>query len=291
MIDKLPEHFFMNFSVIDEEQRELGMGRDWHGLKNQLGSAAQLTFRSGTTNNIEKTDIKQWDFGDLPATLTFTKEGHQLTGYPALEDNEDSVAIKLFDTEQAANISHRAGVCRLMRFELKQQMKQLQKGLPNFNQYAMQLRNIMDADDLREDLLSAIADRAFIGEDDLPRNTDEFMALKQRARTRLPVVKDAVCRIATVVAVEYHALAAKRDAMPVRANRLSKDVESQTNQLLYKNCFSQTPWEHMQHLPRYIKALRLRIEKQPSNPDRDGKHAASVGLHWDKWKAEVEKAK
>lgn len=289
MIDKLPEHFFMNFSVVDEEQRELGMGRNWHSLKNQLGNAAQLTFRSSTTNNIEKSDIKQWDFGDLPATLTFTKEGHQLTGYPALEDNEDSVSIKLFDTEQAANISHRSGVCRLMRFELKQQMKQLQKGLPNFNQYAMQLRNIMDADDLREDLLSAIADRAFIGEDDLPRSTDEFMALKQRARTRLSVVKDALCRIATVVAAEYHALATKRATMPVRANRLSKDVENQTNQLLYKNCFSQTPWENMQHLPRYIKALRLRIEKQPSNPDRDGKHAASVGVFWDKWKAEVEK--
>jgi ATP-dependent helicase HrpA len=66
-------------------------------------------------------------------------------------------------------------------------------------------------------------------------------------------------------------------------------VETQTNQLLYKNCFSQTPWEYMQHLPRYLKALRLRIEKQPSNPDRDGKHAASVGEHWDKWKAEMEK--
>lgn len=289
MIDKLPEHFFMNFSVVDEEQRELGMGRDWHGLKKQLGNAAQLTFRSSTTNNIEKSDIKQWDFGDLPATLTFTKEGHQLTGYPALEDNEDSVSIKLFDTEQAANNSHRAGVCRLMRFELKLQMKQLQKGLPNFNQYAMQLRNIMDADELREDLLSAIADRAFIAEDDLPRTTDAFMALKQRARTRLPVVKDAICRIVTIVATEYHALATMRAAMPVRANRLSKDVESQTNKLLYKNCFSQTPWEPLQHLSRYIKALRLRIEKQPSNPDRDGKHAASVGLHWDKWKAEVEK--
>jgi ATP-dependent helicase HrpA len=59
--------------------------------------------------------------------------------------------------------------------------------------------------------------------------------------------------------------------------------------LLYKGCFSQTPWEQLQHLPRYLKALRLRIEKQPSNPDRDGKHAASVGVYWDKWQAEIEK--
>lgn len=289
MVDKLPEHLFMNFSVIDEKQQELGMGRDWAVLKNQLSSAAQLTFRSSTTNSIEKSGITQWDFGDLPATLTFSKDGRQLTGYPGLEDNIESVSIKLFDTEQAATTSHRAGVCRLMRFELKEQLKQLQKNLPNFNQYAMQLRNVMDADTLREDILSAIADRAFVGEDDLPRTNQAFMALKQRARTRLPAVKDAITRIVVAVATEYYTLSVKRAEMQVKANRLSKDVESQTNQLLYKNCFSQTPWVYMQHLPRYLKALRLRIEKQPSNPDRDGKHAASVGVFWDKWKTESEK--
>ena len=289
MIDKLPEHFFMNFSVIDEKQRELGMGRDWHALKKQLGNAAQLTFRKGTSNNIEKTGIKQWDFGDLPATLTFTKEGHQLTGYPALVDEIDSVAIKLFDTEQAAYHSHRAGVCRLMRFELKEQMKQLQKALPNFNQYALQLRNVITPDDLKEDLITTLADRSFVGEDDLPRTNEAFMALKQRARTRLPAVKDALFRTVGIIGTEYFALADKQAKMPNKANRLTKDVESQVQHLLYKGCFSQTPWDQLQQLPRYIKALRLRIDKQPSNPDRDGKHAASVGIFWEKWKAEVEK--
>ncbi|MDE0926726.1 MAG: ATP-dependent RNA helicase HrpA [Methylophilaceae bacterium] len=289
MIDKLPEHFFMNFSVIDEKQRELGMGRDWHALKNQLGNAAQLTFRSGTTNNIEKSGIKQWDFGDIPATLTFSKEGHQLTGYPALVDEVENVSIKLFDTEQAAYLSHRAGVCRLMRFELKEQMKQLQKALPNFNQYALQLRNIISPEDLKEDLITTLADRAFVGEDDLPRSTDEFMALKQRARTRLPAVKDALFRTIGIIGIEYFALADKQAKMPARANRLTKDVESQVQQLLYKNCFSQTPWDQLQHLPRYLKGLCLRIEKQPSNPDRDGKHAASISLLWQKWQTEIEK--
>jgi len=289
MIDKLPEHFFMNFSVIDEKQRELGMGRDWHSLKNQLGNAAQLTFRDSSTNDIEKTGIKQWDFGDLPATLTFTKEGHQLTGYPALEDNIDSVAIKLFDTEQAAYQSHRAGVCRLMRFELKEQMKQLQKSLPNFNQYALQLRNVVNPDDLKEDLITTLADRAFVGEDDLPRSNEEFMALKQRAKTRLPAVKDALFRTVGLVGIEYFALADKQAKMPARANRLTKDVENQIRALLYKGCFSQTPWDQLQHLPRYLKALSLRIDKQPTNPDRDGKHAASIGALWDKWRMEMDK--
>ncbi len=40
-------------------------------------------------------------------------------------------------------------------------------------------------------------------------------------------------------------------------------------------------------MPRYLKALRLRIEKQPSAPERDGKNAASVGLIWQKWQDKV----
>ncbi len=285
-LSALPEHLRMNFSVLDETGRELGMGRDWNLLKKQLGSAAQLTFRSSSPD-IEKAGLKQWDFGDLPETLTFTKENHQVTGYPALEDNIDSVAIRLFDTAEDAHVNHRKGVCRLMRFELKEQMKQLEKGLPNFNQYALLLRNVVSPDDLKDDLLNAIADRAFIGEDDLPRNSDEFMKLKQRARARLPAVTDALTRQANVIAQEYQALVNQQAKMPSTVNRLKRDVDAQISLLVYKGCFAQTPWEYLQHVPRYLKALRLRIEKQPANPDRDGKNAASVGLIWQRWQDKV----
>lgn len=286
-LSAIPEHLRMNFSVVDEKGRELGMGRDWHALKKQLGSAAQLTFRSNSPS-IEKTGLKQWDFGDLPETLTFTKDGHQLTGYPALEDQLESVAVKLFDTAAEASVNHRKGVCRLMRFELKEQMKQLEKGLPNFNQYALLLRNIISPEDLREDMLTAIADRAFIGEDDLPRTNDSFMKLKQRARARLPAVTDAITRQAQAIANEYQALVQQQAKMPATVNRLKRDCEQQILLLVYKGCFTQTPWEYLQHVPRYLKALRLRIEKQPSNADRDGKHAASVGLIWQRWQDKVQ---
>ncbi|MGQ0443254.1 MAG: ATP-dependent RNA helicase HrpA [Methylophilaceae bacterium] len=291
-VTDLPEHLTMNFSVIDEKSRELGMGRDWTALKKLLGSAAQLTFRNTSPNEIkqlERTGLKQWDFGDLPQTLTFSKEGHQFTGYPALEDNIDSVAVKLFDTEVVAIQSHRAGVCRLMRFELKEQIKQLEKSLPNFNHYALQLRNVMNADDLKEDMLTAIADRAFMGEDDLPRTNDAFMKLKQRARTRLPAVTDGLCRMVGSIAIEYSLLVARQAQMPATPNRLKRDVESQMGWLIYKSFLNQTPWQYIAHLPRYLKALRLRIEKQASNPERDGKHAASVGLLWQNWEAAVDK--
>ena len=280
--EETPAHLLMNFSIVDDAGRELAMGRDWNALKKQLGSAAQLTFRN-TSPDIEKTGLKQWDFGDLPTTLSFERDGRKITGYPALEDDKDSISVKLFDTETDATINHRKGVCRLMRFELKEQIKQLEKSLPNFNQYALILRNIMSPEDLREDLIVTISDRAFIGEDDLPRTNADFMKLKARARTRLPAVSQAVARQAQSIATEYQLLTAQQAKMPATVNRLKRDLEQQISLLVYKNCFSQTPWEQLQHVPRYLKALRLRIEKQPANPDRDGKSAASVGLLWQKW--------
>lgn len=288
--EEMPAHLLMNFSVVDDAGRELAMGRDWNALKKQLGSAAQLTFRNTSPDNVkslEKTGLKQWDFGDLPATLSFERDGLKVTGYPALEDDEDSISVKLFDTEREAVINHRKGVCRLMRFELKEQMKQLEKSLPNFNQYALILRNVVSPDDLREDLIVAISDRAFIGEDELPRSNADFMKLKARARTRLPAVSQAIARQAQTIATEYQLLVAQQAKMPATVNRLKRDLEQQIALLVYKNCFNQTPWEQLQHVPRYLKALRLRIEKQPANPDRDGKNAASVGILWQKWQDKV----
>ncbi len=284
--EQLPDHLLMNFSVVDEAGRELATGRDWQALTKQLGQAAQLTFRNAQPD-IEKIGLKQWDFGDLPQQLDFTRNNLKMTGYPALEDHEDSVAVKLFDTAAAAMESQRKGVRRLMRFELNLQMKQLEKGLPGFTQYALLLRNIMTPDELREDMLTAISDRAFIGDDELPRSNEQFMQLKARARTRLPAVVDAASRLAQQIAAEYQPLTQKLASLPAPYVRLKKEVEEQLSRLLPKRFFTQTPWERLQHLPRYIKALRLRLEKYPGAMERDTHHALTVQQLWQRWEERV----
>ncbi|MEK9826176.1 MAG: DUF3418 domain-containing protein, partial [Methylotenera sp.] len=149
------------------------------------------------------------------------------------------------------------------------------------------LRSVITPDDLRDDMIAAIADRAFIGDDELPRSNADFMKLKQRARTRLPAVTEAVARQAQAIATEYQLLVQKQSQMAATVNRLKRDLDQQIGLLVFKGVFSQTPWEQLQHIPRYLKALRLRIEKHPANPERDGKNAASVGLIWLRWQDKV----
>ena len=102
------------------------MSRDLAQLQAQLGQAAQLTFaRSDAAEKIgiERDQLTRWDFGDLPEEITFTRNGKQITGYPALVDQTDHVAIRLFDTREAAADNMRAGVRRFLSFELKDRMK------------------------------------------------------------------------------------------------------------------------------------------------------------------------
>ncbi|MGH8750397.1 MAG: ATP-dependent RNA helicase HrpA [Burkholderiales bacterium] len=281
----LPAHLMMNFCVMDDKNQELASGRDLAVLKQQLGQAAQLTFGNADTG-IERDHITRWDFGDLPEKIAFTRGGQKLTGYPALTDEEGGVALRLFDRADIAQAAQRAGVRRLLRLELKEHLKQLEKNLPQFNQVALQLRPIMAADALREDLLTAITDRAFIGEDALPRSEKAFHEQKARARTRLAAVTEVALRMTQAIAEAMHELQARL----VKADaRLARELRAQLEQLIYPGCFSRTPWPQLQHLPRYLKAMGVRLEKYRNAPERDAKHGAAVAGLWLRYQERAEK--
>src|SRR5215210_8101185 len=186
---EMPAHLRMNIRVVDDTGRELAVGRDLLALKGRLGQAAQLTFGQAEAG-IERSGVRTWDFGDLPEEIGFVRKGRKLIGYPALVDEGSSVAVRLLDLKPAADAQMRAGVRRLLRIALKDQTRQLEKGPAGFLQAALQLRNVIAADDAREDLLNAISDRAFIGDDPLPRTQKDYEALRSRARTRLPAVTE-----------------------------------------------------------------------------------------------------
>lgn len=285
-----PPHLRCNYRVVDESGRELASGRDLVALKAQLGEAAQLTF-SETTTGIEREGIKVWDFGDLPPTITFNRGGRQVTGYPALADDGESVAIRMFDVESAAQESMRAGIVRLMRLMLKEQMRQLEKNLKGFDQAALQLRTIAGPDDLRADLITAICDRAFIGDDELPRGLKAFEDQVKRARTRLPAVSEAACRLFVTIAADVHQLSLALGAAKGNVARAANDVRAQLQRLIHKGFFSATPWSQLTHLPRYIKAMQMRLAKYPANVERDGKHAASIAQLWGRFEMRLDQQK
>jgi ATP-dependent helicase HrpA len=279
---EVPAHLRVNICVVDANGRELGSGRDLPALRTQLGEAAQLTF-SAAGPEFERADIKTWDFGDLPESLAVERAGRKLTGYPALVDQGESVSLKLLDTRGAADASTRIALLRLLRRQFKEALQRLEKQPPGFAQTALMLKPAIPPDVLLADAVAAICDRAFIGDDPLPRSEAAFAEQVKRARVRLPAVAESAFRLLAAIAVEYHALSQRIGTLPAAQGRLGEDLRAQRDALIHPGFFSETPWFQLAHLPRYLKALERRFAKYVENPARDAKHAQAVAELWQRY--------
>ena len=267
---RLPEHCYFNLRIIDDGGQELAMGRDLIQIQQQLGKAAATTFRDNT-QEFERDNVTAWDIGTLPESIKFARGKQQLTGYLGLQKEKDGrIALRLFDTSAAAEQAHRLGVIELMKLQLKEQVKDLNKGIQGFTQAAMLLKHI-NADTLRDDLIQAVCDRAFIGEDELPRNEKAFKEQIKRARSRLPAVKEALSRYLQETAAAYAELNSKLGKHP-----LTHLLQQHLQTLLAAGFATRTPWAQWPRLPIYLKAMTLRLEKYSSNPARDTAREADI---------------
>ncbi|MGZ2288927.1 DUF3418 domain-containing protein [Neisseria meningitidis] len=267
---RLPEHCYFNLRIIDDGGQELAGGRKLHELQQQLGQAAAVTFRDNT-QEFERDNVTAWDIGTLPESIKFARGKQQLTGYLGLQKEKDGrIALRLFDTTEAAEQAHRQGVIELMKLQLKEQVKDLNKGIQGFTQAAMLLKHI-NADTLRDDLTQAVCDRAFIGEDELPRNEKAFKEQIKRARSRLPAVKEALSRYLQETAAAYAELNGKLGKHP-----LTHLLRLRLQTLLAPGFATRTPWAQWPRLPIYLKAMTLRLEKYSSNPARDAAREADI---------------
>ncbi|WP_301668954.1 DUF3418 domain-containing protein [Neisseria benedictiae] len=267
---ELPEHCYLNLRIVDDGGQELAGGRKLHELQQQLGQAAAVTFRDNT-QEFERDNVTAWDIGTLPESIKFARGKQQLTGYLGLQKEKDGrIALRLFDTIEAAEQAHRQGVIELMKLQLKEQVKDLNKGIQGFTQAAMLLKHI-NADTLRDDLTQAVCDRAFIGEDELPRNEKAFKEQIKRARSRLPAVKEALSRYLQETAAAYAELNGKLGKHP-----LTHLLRLRLQTLLAAGFATRTPWTQWPRLPIYLKAMTLRLEKYSGNPARDAAREADI---------------
>ena len=279
---ELPEHCYLNLRIIDDGGQELAGGRKLHELQQQLGQAAAVTFRDNT-QEFERDNVTAWDIGTLPESIKFARGKQQLTGYLGLQKEKDGrIALRLFDTTEAAEQAHRQGVIELMKLQLKEQVKDLNKGIQGFTQAAMLLKHI-NADILRDDLTQAVCDRAFIGEDELPRNEKAFKEQIKRARSRLPAVKEALSRYLQETAAAYAELNSKLGKHP-----LTHLLRQRLQTLLAPGFASHTPWAQWPRLPIYLKAMTLRLEKYSSNPARDAAREADIQELEQMWQDKVQ---
>ncbi|MFO8089532.1 MAG: ATP-dependent RNA helicase HrpA [Desulfatiglandaceae bacterium] len=122
----IPDHLRMRLSIKDEKGREIAAGRDPSLLAKAAENAPATPVDSSglveAKKRWERTDIKRWDFGDLPESVPAGKHGY---AYPALVPEEDGPALRLFtDAAEAARV-HKEGLKALFRRVMKKDLRYL----------------------------------------------------------------------------------------------------------------------------------------------------------------------
>jgi ATP-dependent helicase HrpA len=302
--ETLPLHLLMNFRVVDEHGRQLAMGRQLATLKAEWGGQARSAFQAlaalkvpaaapvatpavagqGVTATIVRaaqppaaaaaTRHTAWTFGALPELMELQQGGQTLVGFPALVDKQDGVEIEVFDEPAVAAALHRTGLRRLLSLQIKEPLKSLEKNIPELQKMAAAFLPLGTMEELRAQIIDVALDRAFLV-DPLPADAAAFKARLDEGRSRVTLIAHEVARLAGAVLAEHAtALRKLKDSKPPKD--VADDITAQLQRLCGKRFLIATPWAPLQHLPRYLKAVTLRLDKLRTDPARDATRMAEL---------------
>ena len=268
----LPDHLQIFLKVVDEKGQLLGSGRDLAQLKLALGGAVQASISKAAGNSIEQRGLTEWSFGDLPLEYELGDGKLRLKSYPALIDKGESVDLTLLDSAYKARLASIAGVTRLFMLNNRQQLRYLHKELLQKPQQLHAVQMLGQREQVLDWLIQRVYSIAFAVEEALPRTQSEFSErLASKSKSVLAVAMQ-VEEILYQILVAWHELRKRLLHRPYggpQALPLQQDVNNQLAMLFPDRFLLTTPWLHLQQLPRYLKAIEMRLDKYPQQPAKD----------------------
>jgi ATP-dependent helicase HrpA len=307
--ETLPLHSSMNFRLIDEHGRQLEVERNLARLRSEYGETARSAFQAiaqetaqvelgveispksgskspdeASARKVEQGGYRAWEFGELPETLEIQKGNKTLFGYPALVDRVDYCDLEVFDDLLEARKQHALGLRRLFALNNKDTLKALQKQLPGIRELGLLFINVGSVEGLIDQILNLALERAFMSES-LPVNAEQFAERLQTGKPRLALIAQEISRHA-LNALQAHADLQKKIASAKAASPSAyADIQAQMQGLIFPKFVAEIPYAQLVHVPRYLKAIAMRIDKLRSNPSRDAqcqKDWESVARPWQK---------
>jgi ATP-dependent helicase HrpA len=283
---ELRPHLFMNFRLVDEHGGTLAMSRNLAELRAQFRDRVEQAYAAAEIRHEvaeEGAGATDWKFGTLPELLEVKVGAGTTVGFPALVDLGESVRLTAFDTEDKARAEHRKGLSRLFALQLAAQVKAIEK-LPGLRELALQFIALGTEKELREQLVAVTLERTCLM-DPLPDQESAFAARREAARGRILLVAQEILRLVGTVLTEYAALTKKLGGMQKAFPQAAADIGAQLAELMPKKFILATPFERLQHYPRYLKAIALRLDKARNDPVRDTRLMAdwqALGKPWER---------
>ena len=273
-LDKLPEHLRPRVEVVDEEGRALAAGRDLLALREKVRREALAQQRDAwrqAAARWERYNLEAWTIGDPPERVLVARAcGLPVHGFPGLHLDGDQVHLRLFARPEEAEAATRRAWPKLAERALRRDLawteKDLRKALrPCAPLYAC----LGPPEQLARDAWHCLLAHALPPpERPLPLRQAAFEACLAQARRRLRTAPaDMAALVKAILELRQETL-----LFPKPHPGMAEEV----NALVPPNFFRLLPYERLAHLPRYLKALRMRAERAATNPLKDREKAARV---------------
>jgi ATP-dependent helicase HrpA len=284
---RLPDHLLMRFVVVDAGGAEVGAGRDLAGLQAELGGAARAGFAALPKAEFERTGATNWDFGDLPESVSFGSPERPAHGHPALVDRGDAVDLVLLEDPEAARRATRDGLLRLAVLRLPKALAQ-PKQVPLSQAACLHYAPLGPCEALKADLHRAVLTWLFFEAGDDVRTRADFEARVAHVRAELGPALAEAARAVTDALARHHALATALAAPGLRGDPESlADLREHLGMLVFPGFAARTPHARLLHLPRHLTALAVRLERLQANPARDRKAVAAIAPLWRAYRERV----
>jgi ATP-dependent helicase HrpA len=161
--------------------------------------------------------------------------------------------------------------------ELGAQVKYLRQNLPEFQKISLLFAPLGKAEALREDLVAAVFDRVFLADAGAISRQDDFVRRREQGRAQVVPTANALCAQVKECLERAQQLRQRLAALdkPVWRETVA-EVQAQLQVLVYPGFVAATPPEQLRHLPRYLKAAVIRLEKLAREPARDRQRADQI---------------
>jgi ATP-dependent helicase HrpA len=262
-LDELPDHLRPRFEVATNDG-VVASARDLSLLSDKLPVAEKQTSTPAWASlraNWERHPLTSWDFDELPEKIEVaTVSGVPVYLYPALVQEGESVALRLLDDRATAISQSQVGAEALAVRVLSREVQDLTKQSKALDSLKPLITLFTTPDQLKSSAVTCALSHIFHGDPCYPLRRVDFDTLITTAKKRIPGLMDSIVRWTK------GALELRREVLstPKHYSGLRRDLDL----LLPADFLIATPFEQITHLPRYLKAMRLRAERADNDPVR-----------------------
>ncbi len=259
-------HLRMNLRLADRDGKILAQSRDRAGLKTKFGARAERDFAERAGERIARTGLRTFPEEPIPQQVPGAAG---VIAYPALVDEGDCVALRVFADGDEARRQHVGGVRRLLEFALADRVKQARKQLPVSPKLGLLYAAIESAERLRADIVDA-ALNALLEHDLELRDRAAFEARLAAVDKQLFAEAMRRLELAETILAGYAEIKPRLESPLLGWARGNlDDLQLRLHELVHQGFLRTTPGDALAELPRYLKALKLRAERALADPVRD----------------------